>query len=264
MKLYLGTANWGRAYGVSQGCIQEKEAHELMDLILEKGQPHIDTALAYGQAHSYIRSYRNKDKLNIQTKFHSSIPLDDIKKALDNLDTKIESVLLHNLSLEKIDTYVRLFEDRDIDFGFSLNSLTDFQNIQKCVNLLSIVQLPYNLVDRRWQRYFEYFMDNSVRIQLRSAYLQGELLIQGGEVFKDYQPIYDYLNLWKSRFAINERVRQCVDFQRLADLPHSAVYGVDGIQQLNTLIGIFESSIQDVHFSDQNFTDERTLLPMNW
>ena len=59
MKVFLGTAQFGLDYGVTnaKGQILEKEAFELLDFSLDKGIKCLDTAYAYGESEKVLGRY---------------------------------------------------------------------------------------------------------------------------------------------------------------------------------------------------------------
>ncbi len=259
----LGTANWGRLYGNSKKPISESEAHEKLDFFLEHGYNHIDTAYNYGKAHEYLSTYNRVNELVITTKFQAEMCLNDIVREINCIGINFKTIMFHSVPSDK----ARILEliERGLDnIGISLNSIRDMEIIRAYLTMLKKVQIPYNVIDRRWEDFFLEFRSFDIEIEARSAFLQGQLLVDNSLVLSRNAKLNEELTRWKASRSIEQRIISCVKFQKSHLCIGSFVFGVDSLVQLEELIETFNES--SPYNDDFSFTldDESLLLPMNW
>lgn len=259
----LGTANWGRPYGNSIQPINEGGAHEILDSFLEHGYNHVDTAHNYGKAHEYLSTYKRVNELKITTKFQSEMGIDEIVREIDRVGINFHTIMFHSVPISR-GRIEDLIESGHNNIGISLNSIYEMQIIRPFLMMLSKVQIPYNIIDRRWEEFFFEFISNDIEIESRSAFLQGQLLIDDSTVLSQNANLNDQLKKWKENKSMNQRVMSCVKFQRSHRSIKSFVFGVDSLVQLIELIEVFNEPTPYVEESFENFNDETLLLPMNW
>lgn len=258
--LFLGTANWGNGYGLGGACIKRGLAHEMLDILIEKGIRTVDTALVYGEAHAFLENYDRIDHLSVATKIPSTCTENDIIR-LEKSNIRFETILLHGIPTEEnFDRLVSVFTDR---VGVSLNSLNDFEWLKKRLSTIKRVQIPFNIIDQRWMPYFQLFHNKNVEIQTRSAFLQGALLNESFEKIGFPDCITSKLRKWHEDSTLSERVGACLQLSHLMPNVHSQVVGFDSLEQLLKAIDLLESE-KDSDVPTFSFSDERYLLPMNW
>ena len=192
MKLCLGTAQIGiKGYGINNitgGVV----GSELFDILYQYNLNTIDTSCLYGDIETVIRDYNKKDKLKIYTKITSQ----------QNLDS-----FLHNTKLSYVQgCYIHHFDDfqnnpamydvlqecqRDgkvHDIGFSIYHEHELEYILDNIKNIQIIQIPYNIFDRRFEKYFQQLATQNIQINVRSCFMQGL-------IFKyDYDLQYERLN----------------------------------------------------------------------
>jgi aryl-alcohol dehydrogenase-like predicted oxidoreductase len=260
--LVLGTANWGQFYGIGGTNVSQKDAHEILDCLLEKGFYKVDTAIVYGFAHDYLSKYERKDELEISTKIPGDLSPNQVTKLVQS-KISFNKVLLHGipeenegLQLLKYKFFGRL--------GISLNSLEDLSWVRNNISWISRVQIPFNLLDKRWANYFEFFKENGVEIESRSAFLQGVLL---SEDRLSMAPFQEYLSRsiseWQGQTTLNQRISTCMRFVKSFEGILGHVFGCDTVEQLKELTELYELERKEV-FPQFNCNDESVLLPMNW
>lgn len=186
MKLALGTVQFGIPYGINNtnGMPEDEELNSILELAHSSGVRILDTASAYGKAEERISKF-SKNKFNIITKF----------SGVDNRNTlniKLESSL-KKLAVPSIYGYIShnandLIEyptlwDELVRFKEELGtvkkigySLYDSDQLEKLLELgfiPDIVQLPYSLLDRKFEKYLPELKKINVEVHTRSVFLQG-------------------------------------------------------------------------------------------
>ena len=258
--LYLGTANWGSGYGLGGASVEQGLAFDMLDALLAMGIRTVDTALVYGEAHAFLEKYHRVAELSVATKIPSSCSEGDIA-SLESSAIRFETVLLHGVpTQQKFDRLVSVFPGR---VGISLNSLSEFPWLESRLSVIKRVQIPFNIIDKRWMQYFELFQENNVEIQTRSAFLQGALLTDSFEKVAFPESTASRLRKWQDNSTLSDRIGACLQLSRSMQNVHSQVVGFDSVEQLLQAIDMLKT---DQYFDIPTFSisDERYLLPMNW
>ena len=177
MKFSLGTAQIGiKGYGATNTSLNIN-GHDLFDTLISNNLFNIDTSVLYGDIQSIINNYKQKHKLNIYTKVNQP---KDLTTFLKNTNLQhVKGCYVHDFNdfLSDQNIYDKLLAHQQQglvdDIGFSiyyeeqldylLNNGCDFQ----------IIQLPYNIFDRRFEQYFSELRNNNIKIITRSCFLQG-------------------------------------------------------------------------------------------
>lgn len=218
MRLALGTAQLGMAYGVSGPGrkVSTAEFSKILDFARVYGIDTLDTAAQYGDSETRLGDLGVTD-FDIVTKL-PSLPertLDLFAWTRECLETSltrlkcnsVRGVLIHNASdaagdrgAELLSALASLVEEGLIKkigvsvYGPStLEQISDFSNI-------SLVQGPFNLVDNRLIQsgWMERLASLGVEIHTRSVFLQGALL-------EDHRSLNRYFLEWSESFASFER-----------------------------------------------------------
>ncbi len=281
-KLALGTAQFGLDYGINNkvGQVPKAEAFRILDLCVSCGIDVVDTAAGYGDSELVLGEYiRQKNfKLKIVSKFPTSYegdPLAVIRKTFDNTcSDKLYGYLFHdvrtfkeNRDLWELFSEIK-FEGKIKKIGFSLYYPDDLRKILDEGVEFDILQIPYNIFDRRFEPYFDELKNKDIEIHVRSVFLQGI-------VFKDPSELKGNL---KGMIKKLEHLRSLADSRREAiagicfslvssnELIDRIVVGVDSLANLKELItiasqGTFCDPAELKYFIE---SDEDMILPFNW
>jgi aryl-alcohol dehydrogenase-like predicted oxidoreductase len=202
MKLCLGTAQFGGAYGITNINEMPSEDHvyKLLDVFFEAGYSFLDTAQEYGDAHKRISQWHqekyslSKSELNVITKIYikstRDIELfqDNVVKICEDLGLKsIYGILIHNPSnmqdLEgwgQINHQFKSLKELGIvkKTGVSVYTPTEFFSVYDKISEINIVQCPINVLDQRFlqPKIQGFFAKKGIEIHARSLFLQGLLL----------------------------------------------------------------------------------------
>jgi aryl-alcohol dehydrogenase-like predicted oxidoreductase len=290
-KLVLGSAQFGINYGIanSKGKVKTKEIKKIINLSKKKGVLKIDTAISYGSSQKDLGK-NNLDKFKIITKL-PNLPLSIREKDISQwVESKIR-YSLKELNVKKI--YGLLFHEPQnlldkkgkqlfnsvnnlknnglIDkIGISVNN---FKILRKLVGLYSfqIVQVPFNILDRRVLKFINLLKRKKIKIYARSIFLQGLLLserIFRKKKFSKWKKIWDQWELYNIKNN-NNYLYSALSFVVLNKKIDYIIIGVDNSYNLKEII----KNINLIKKSDKKFkflantlvcADENLINPSMW
>lgn len=261
-KLGLGTVLFGMDYGLDNQ-ISKLEINSILDDFSSKGNYFLDTAREYGNSEYNIGSFitEKKVKLFISTKlkkinFNSNLEkdiLDSVKESLNNLNlNKIDLLSLHQVDKEIIDSdclwkVISELKLKNIInyFGVSVYDEDDIKVIlNNHLDKIDYIQLPYSIIDKRFESLFKVLKLNNIKIVARSVFLRGYLTEKVTEKFKvnNYiQELYE-LNPQLKKYALK---KLAFDFVYFNDYIDYVIFGVANKHQLNDLINLSNSKTID-------------------
>ncbi len=266
----LGTAQLGLAYGRTNavGNLSDRAALDLLEVAYESGVREIDTARAYGLSEQrigeFVRAHGVRD-LRILTKLS---PLQDLTPEAGEADVastvrqSLETSLA-NLHLDRLPVLMLHRPDHADAFGGAvLRELRRWRQkgaigiLGASVNVpkelaqvmthrdFEHIQLPYNLLDRRWPAALE--QDAARRTaHVRSVFLQGLLANPQTAAWPDV-PGYEPAALARSLETVVERLKRCgvrdlaVAYVRGQAWIGGCVVGVERPEQLAENLRLFE------------------------
>ena len=187
-KIILGTVQFGLNYGISnqQGRPNAERVFDILDLAFAQGVRILDSADAYGNAPEIIGRYHRSrsEKFDIITKFKTGVYF----KAEKWLSQQLE-----NFGVQRL--YAAMFHDFQ-DYQTNRSIISEFKNLVQAGlvgkigvsvytneqlaeaiedHTISLIQLPYNLLDNNFQRGALVARAKSAgkEIHVRSVFLQG-------------------------------------------------------------------------------------------
>ena len=291
-RLVLGTAQLGMNYGISNRTGQPdfKTAEAIVKTAWVSGIREYDTAQGYGESEmvlgSVIRSLGLGSEVKVITKLHPDLDHLDrdvlelaVRKSLNRLNVPI----LHGLMLHK-EEYLSLWARGLSDSlqSFIKKGLTQYLGVSvyspdKAILALetegiNIVQVPSNILDRRFERSGVFGLANRKKKQIyvRSVFLQG-LLLLNSEKFPDNiqfaQPVLKNLDRFL-RIRGETRKTLALGYAKLAYPKAKILTGAETQEQVEENVKIWSNKpLEDVigqvkrRFAD---IDERILNPVLW
>lgn len=203
-RLVLGTAQLGMPYGIANksGKPDFSSALSIVRAAWESGIDEFDTAQAYGDSEQIlgrifmelgiVQEARVITKLrSVQTFGEERLLHQSVEESLKRLKvSKLECLLLHREDMldmlddglkESLLTLVQRGYVRHL--GVSVYSPDRAMQALR-YDLFDVIQIPANVLDRRFQRagIFEISEGRDRRIYIRSAFLQGLVLMNGEDV----------------------------------------------------------------------------------
>ena len=273
-KIVLGTAQFGLQYGVnSAGRPAESVVRDILAEALEGGITTLDTSSAYGNAEEILgRCMPVGAPFCIVSKYpKGSGPVRDCFEAsLARLGVKgLYGYLLHHFELFRDnpalwEDFVALKESGRVQkIGFSLYMPEELDFILDAGVPFDLLQVPFNLFDRKFLPYMEELHGRGVEIHVRSTFLQGLFFKDREALPPRLQPLRKYLlqlddyaresGLGISEIALNHNLQNpYVD---------GVLMGVDNVAQLHSDL----QSVVDTPIDLEVEVAEQELLnPVNW
>lgn len=218
-KLGIGSAQFGLNYGITNrnGKLPQQEITKLLHTAKTHSIDLIDTAVSYGDAEEVLGS-QNISIFNVITKL-PKLPSSEIEpviwlnqtvdKSLSKMSKKqLYGFLLHHprdviFNKNLLEEFLRLRETKRVyKIGVSVYCPKELEDIIK-VFKPDIVQLPFNILDRRFAEtgWLKELADNNIEIHARSVFLQGLLLTSYSEQVKRFP---NFIKLWNSWAALQK------------------------------------------------------------
>jgi len=287
-KLILGTVQFGLRYGINNtiGKLTEDQVFELLETAYDLGVRTLDTAEAYGNAHSVISNFhkQSKKRFNIISKYSSS-----------NFDYSIdlvERIQVHcsNFNVNYLEGYMfHSYNDFKMNINNNPNVLDNIKNsglvkkigvsaysnneIEDLLNFknINLIQLPFNLFDNEYQRkeILEKAKKKKIEIHTRSVFLQGLF-------FKDINTLTNCLLPLKNNLSELSLIlkNNNISIESLAlNYPLNKTYidkvliGVDSLEQLKNNIKATENDFDKSIYEKIDciqIKNTKLLNPSNW
>lgn len=271
-KLVLGTVQFGCQYGInSAGRPDVNTVGIILDEAFTSGITTLDTSSAYGNAEEILGNCGTK-RFKVVSKFPRGTASVDEKFNQSLSLLKRESLygyLLHHFEVYKNnpaawDEFRKLRERGSVEkIGFSLYEPSELELLLKDKVDFNLLQIPYNLFDRKFEPYLRELHQKGVEIHVRSTFLQGLFFKDRDTLPQKLLPLKPYLEeldgystesgLTVSQIALNYNLQNpCID---------GVLIGVDNVAQLKENI----TSIKDVQISlNINVKEKELLSPVNW
>ena len=252
-KLMLGTVQFGLNYGVANtsGKPSYETARDIIKAAYECGVNCLDTSAAYGDSEEVLG--RALAELELGDKMHVITKVDNISiSKLSASETekyirKSVETSLKRLRLERI--YICLLhKEFDIEYigilrklqqkgligetGISLD--TDKYCEEVIAQGIKYIQMPYNILDKRFDSFFPEAQEKGIAIFARSAYLQGLLLMPEQNISPDLNAVIPVRRRLE-KLAVDAGMGMpelCMRFVLSNPAVTSVLTGVDNVDQL--------------------------------
>ena len=281
MKIALGTVQWGLDYGIANtnGIPNDKALTNILSLALDNNINLLDTAVQYGNAEKRIGQLATAEN-KIITKIGSFSDSNSLENQLENSfknlkRADIHGCLFHNSNelLENKQHWAELLNYKKTGkikkIGYSLYAPEVLVALLKEGFLPDIVQIPYSILDRTFEPYFELLKEKGVEIHVRSVFLQGLYF----KSLKELDPIYaDLRQSLKAVQLIRERNDLSVLELAFCYVAQNkfidyAVLGIETAQQLAQIIKASEKKLSQKTIEQIKLIqlENKTMLnPVNW
>jgi len=279
-KFVLGTAQLGiYNYGINNSNKSLPDSKEIFDYLIDNNLKKIDTSIFYGSAPEIIGKYNNKKLLKIYTKIGKSNEIDQFFKYTGL--KKIHCCYVHNYSDFKNDkkVYDALEKEKELGriekIGFSLYHPFEIEEILANNINVQIIQVPYNIFDRRFEKYFKYLKDQSIQVVTRSCFLQGLFFKENLSFLRDKK-------IEKTTISKIQRIKNiakkynlelatlCYAFNAINKNVDDVIVGNDNLSQLkqnlNNVKSIDSKSFNKIleELLDISESNEKIILPYLW
>jgi aryl-alcohol dehydrogenase-like predicted oxidoreductase len=264
--IVLGSANFGHEkYGIKNYKKNSfKKITSLINFAKKNGIKKLDTSLEYKGVYDNL-SKVNLTGIKVSSKFILRKYKDDCIESFKNdflislkklRIKKYDNFFFHNANdlnkkktVNKIIKILKNFKRKKLinKIGISLNSPEEFKKIKKKFKP-DIVQIPFNLFDRRILNKKLFSQFKGIEIQVRSIFLQGLLLMKPQERGNKDHKILQSFDNWIISNKI-ERYKVCINFINSYNFYKTCVIGVNSKQEItkfinnNTRLKIFPNKL---------------------
>ena len=282
-KLALGTVQFGLDYGISNrdGRVSQHGVSQIIQSCRRFGIDTLDTATAYGYSEEALGQSGVRG-LKVVTKIPAGCSgKEAAKKALEQSLARMDQPRLYGWlyhSYEDLESgrlrwrdVAALQEDYGIEkIGFSLTNPDQWKDIVQRMIIPGIIQVPYNLFDRRFEAVYDQACSLGVEVHVRSAFLQGLLFMDPSELSPHFASIRGKLT--ELRRIVSDHnlniaaalLRFVVDNTRI----NKVVFGVVSVEQLEQNILSISAEKNDLRrYSDCDefvTADSSIVNPANW
>jgi len=286
LKLALGTAQFGLAYGVANevGQVSRGQAKRMLQFAFSRGIRSIDTAIRYGDSETCLGEL-GVSKFDVVTKL-PRLP-DGCSDITGWVSSQVASSLarlrvhsLHGLLLHRAEDLIgphqrllyralmALKEEGLVQkIGVSLYSPLDFDSIDKSFTV-DLVQAPYNLIDRRLEKlgYIDRWKASGLEVQVRSVFLQGLLLMPKSAIplyFQRWQVLWVRWHEWLRAHNASP-LEACLAFARAPEGVDRVVVGADNLTQLAEIIDASNTVSSFFEWPNMQSGDMSLINPSLW
>ena len=258
MNLVLGTAQFGTNYGIANtsGVVNTKEVAKILEVAIAGGIRAIDTAMNYGNAENRLGEIGVSD-FSIITKL-PKIPNNDTKvefwvneqvnNSLERLGvSKLHGLLLHSpqdlagtKGSQLLQALRKICKSGLVEqTGISIYSPSELVGVDTKKEF-GLVQAPMNVFDRRIVESgaLEYLQRAGVEVHIRSAFLQGLLLMETSTIpqkLKRFRPLIERWHEWCSSQSLLP-LQACLAHVKSTAKGSKIVVGCDNAKQLQGII----------------------------
>lgn len=282
MKVTLGTVQFGIQYGISNthGVPSDSELKSIFSVANELGIQHLDTAKAYGTAEERIGKWSD-NKFKIITKFPKVDSNEMLEEALSEslLKLKVDSIygyLAHNADvlIEHPELWKTLLEAKRLGkvkkIGYSLYTPEQLETLLEMNCVPDLVQLPYSILDRKFEEQLQVLKEIGVEVHVRSVFLQGLYFLNPNQLPEKLQPLQSSLLELNDLCIQNNVSVAAATINYVISNPNidQLVIGVETATQLRENIELITSWKSNPELFSRveaiKIKDKSLLNPVNW
>ena len=276
-KIVLGTVQFGLDYGISNdtGKTSSEEVSKILDTAYNHGIDILDTAQEYGDSESVLGLHHG-NRFKIITKIN---PIAGDKRSAEqllqqslqrlNLD-KLYGTLFHSASSARQNPRTvlelkKLQEQGIIEkVGYSVYTPDELNELIKLYGRPDIIQIPYNLLDRRFEEIAQDLHNKGVEIHTRSTFLQGLFFMNPMGLSEFFNPVKGYLMALQDNFDNSQSMAAALlNWVIDKSFIDKVVIGVNTKSQLESNIKGLESSSMS-NLPEWISLPNETLMPNLW
>lgn len=263
MRLALGTAQFGLAYGIAntEGQVTADAAVKILASAREAGMDTIDTAIAYGQSEQRlgeagVQGWQIVSKLPAVPDGCADVQAwvaGNVDESLARLKVpRLRAMLLHRpgqlLGENGRQLYQALLRLKDTGkvekIGISIYEPSELDELHTRY-AFDLVQAPFNVFDRRLATsgWLHRLHGEGVEIHVRSAFLQGLLLCATGKSpagFERWEALWSSWRAWAAEAGLDP-LRAALGHVLSYPEVGRVVVGVDSLHQLNEILACAKS-----------------------
>jgi aryl-alcohol dehydrogenase-like predicted oxidoreductase len=293
-RIGLGTAQFGIDYSFMKRKTQD-EVDELLDFAVGRGINMIDTGISYGDSEEKIGRYlsENRNDFIVATKL-MEVTEDESKdyhrmksKLYRSAETSLKRLCLSRLHLVQLH-YTFDYIIRNEDFwgiiadlkeegvicsaGVSLSVGQEGELIyllNNCMKIVDFLQIPFNILDRKYEEFAGDFKSNCSGVISRSTFLKGILTCDPDKLpleCKALLPYKEKLHEIANRLSVNTSDLAML-FVYNSDFIDTTIISVNSIEELEMNIMTVENKKLKQFMpllESLKVEDRRLINPINW
>jgi aryl-alcohol dehydrogenase-like predicted oxidoreductase len=259
-KIMLGTVQFGLNYGIANtdGKPSYEKSRDIVATAYENGISSFDTAAAYGDSEEVLghifAELKIKDKVNVVSKVaplieHKLSRYEVEKRINESVETSLKRLGIEQLAVclfhreedfEYIDI-IRKLETQGLiaGSGVSLDSAEYCKEVLD--NNIKFLQVPYNILDKRFDSFWPKAEAAGITIFTRSVYLQGLLLMPEANIIPHLQKVIPIRRELEKLAATSnmDMAELCMRYVLCNSAITSVLTGVDSNEQLKQNVELF-------------------------
>ena len=282
MKLALGTVQFGLQYGISntKGVPTDLDLSQIFTTAIQNKINTFDTAIAYGNAEERIANFL-PNEAQIISKFPKTSSNSELKETIQSSIERLKQeslfgfmahngdFLIENPKLWEV--LVNFKEKKKIKkIGYSLYTTKQLEQLLHLDLIPDIIQVPFSLLDQKFEPYFKELKAKNVEIHCRSVFLQGLYFMNTNALPEKVIPLKKELE------QINEIARNkqisisdlALNFAYLNNNIDKVVIGVENDNQLIDNINAIVKWKKDTFIFEEinkiKVSNKELLNPANW
>ncbi len=286
MKISIGTAQFGKKYGISNisGKTKKSEIGKILKIAKQRNINLIDTAQNYLNVENRLASYHLNDfkistkisdinRVNIETNKH--FIYNKIIHSLQNLKIKkIDTIFLHNTNDLLSKNGDKYFEDLIKSkknnlvnkIGITVYSTKEINEIISNFDI-DVVQCPFNIFDNRLVEtgMYNQLVNKKIEIEVRSIFLQGLLLMNADKIPLQFQSFQKLFKLWFEFLKKNQicQLDACINFVKKYKKIKRIIIGVENSNQFLEIIKSFNKN-NYIDFPKMSSNQIKLINPNLW
>lgn len=279
-KLGIGTVQFGLNYGINNqiGIVPQVEIDKILDLAKKFDIKLIDTAISYGISENVIGESGFGSNFEVVTKLPSNV--NNIEKEINGSLSRLKIPSLYGCLFHDINDFKNnhkllgtlesmKFNGLTKKVGFSVYFPQEVEYLFEKGVRFDLIQLPYNLFDRRFEYLFPILKDKNIEIHVRSVFLQGLFFKPIESLGKHFDTVKEKLFLLR-KYCLSKKIplnNLLIHFVLTNQYIDKIIIGVDNVKNLRENIEIIEDFQENLQLEDLLLfkeMDENILIPYNW
>jgi aryl-alcohol dehydrogenase-like predicted oxidoreductase len=272
-KIAIGTVQFGLNYGISnkEGATDLKEVNRILQTAENLGINTLDTAAAYGNS-EMILGQNDLSKFKIITKFIDTSSQENFVNQIKSSFQKLRLEHLYAIMAHRPLVFIEnndywnflsdLKEEGKINkIGASFNSVQELDNLLDKGIHLDIIQVPYNILDQRFENHMKQLNRIGTEIHTRSTFLQGLFFCDLNSLDDFFNPLKEYLaylQTWKE-----ELPQVLLSYVINKSFIDKVVIGVNNSKQLQDNVRNFDDNSKKIILNNNKF-NEALITPSKW
>jgi len=279
-------------YGIANtiGHLEQKEVNQIVSFAVENGIHFFDTAQSYGNSEFVLgkaqAKLENNHFVRIVSKLSphiqecsTDIIVNSFKSSLQKLNVEsLHGFLAHRLEAINTESYALAVHKLKSDgliikSGVSVYTPEDAKTALENP-LVEILQIPFNILDRRWidEGIFDKAEEKSVQLFFRSIFLQGLIFLSNGDLERQKMDwAKPYMNQFHKLVSETTLTPIELSFEILSNIPgdNVIIMGIDSFEQLQENMKLIDKIRADKKFDINWWSNlptfpEKLLNPTSW